>query len=461
LSHRVAIEEVHVAEGRVLVVHVPSRLPGAAWALDGRFLKRAGDGVVPMTDAELRTIFAESGPDFSAQVCPDAKLADLDLACIEVLRRLWLQKSGNPELAARPVERLLTDAELLVDGRVTYAALILLGARESLGRFLAQAEIVFEYRPTEAAGPAAARHEFRQGALPILDEIWRLISLRNDLQHFHQGMFMWNVPTFNDRVIREALLNAVSHRDYRHGGSVFVRQYPRHIEIVSPGGFPPGITRENILWQQNPRNRRIAEVLSKCGLVERAGQGINYIVQDCIRNSKPLPDFSRTDDHAVWLTLRGEIQDPEFLRFLEEIGSEQIAQFSTDDYLVVDLVHRDEKIPQQLAARIEPLLELGVIERIGRGRGARIMLSRRFFKHLGKAGTYTHKVGLDREASKRLLLNHLLGCVSEGAPMGELEQVLPGMPRRQILLMLEELRSEGSATLRGAKRGARWFAIKP
>ena len=77
------------------------------------------------------------------------------------------------------------------------------------------------------------------------------------------------------------LLNAVSHRDYRHPGSVFVRQFPRHIEIVSPGGFPPGITPENILDHQFPRNRRIAETFARCGLVERSGQGADRIVEEC------------------------------------------------------------------------------------------------------------------------------------------------------------------------------------
>ena len=70
---------------------------------------------------------------------------------------------------------------------------------------------------------------------------------------------MHAVSTFSEIAVREALLNAVSHRDYRHPGSVFVRQFSRRIEIVSPGGFPPGITPDNILDQQLPRNRRIAE----------------------------------------------------------------------------------------------------------------------------------------------------------------------------------------------------------
>src|SRR5439155_11707415 len=130
-------------------------------------------------------------------------------------------------------------------------------------------------------------------------------DLRNDVQHYQDGLFMWDVPTFNERVVREALLNAVGHRDYRSGGSVFVRQFPRKLEIVSPGGLPNGITLANILWRQLPRNRRIAEALSRCGLVERSGQGMDRMFEGCIRESKPRPDFTGTDDYQVSVTLHG------------------------------------------------------------------------------------------------------------------------------------------------------------
>jgi len=461
LSHRIPIEEIRTIEGRVLVVHVPPRLTGTAWQIDGRHLKRAGDELAAMSASELRAIFSETGPDFSAEPCPAASISDLDPDSVEILRRLWLRKSGDQSLATRPTERLLADAELLVDGRMNYSALILLGTQKALGKHLAQAEIVFEYRAGEAPGPAAARREFRQGFLPVLDEVWGLINLRNDLQHFQQGLFVWDVPTFNERAIREALLNAVSHRDYRSGGSVFVRQYPRRIEIVSPGGFPPGITRENILWQQNPRNRRIAEVLAKCGLVERAGQGFDFIVRECIRQSKPLPDLTRTDDHFVWLTLHGEIQDPEFLRFIEEVGGERTALFGTDDFLVVDLVHREQPVPEYLRSRVESLLEQGVIERLGRGRGSRLLLSRRFHRHLGKAGVYTRKRGLDRGTNKALLEKHLQENKDTGAALGELRQVLPAESEGAIQRLLTELRSEGRVTLRGSRRWARWMIALP
>jgi ATP-dependent DNA helicase RecG len=139
---------------------------------------------------------------------------------------------------------------------VTYAALALLGTRQALGQYLAQAEVIFEYRSSEASGPANQREEVREGFLLFFDRLWEWVNRRNDKQHYQDGLFMMDIPTFNEGAIREALLNAVAHRDYRLAGSVFVRQFPRRIEIVSPGGLPQGITLENILDRQLPRNRR-------------------------------------------------------------------------------------------------------------------------------------------------------------------------------------------------------------
>src|SRR5579885_3106814 len=108
----------------------------------------------------------------------------------------------------------------------------------------AQAELVFEYRSSEASGPAADREEYREGFFLWHDAIWNKINLRNDRQSYQDGLFRVELPTFDEVSVREALLNAVAHRDYRLGGSVFVRQYPQRLEVVSPGGLPPGVTPE-------------------------------------------------------------------------------------------------------------------------------------------------------------------------------------------------------------------------
>ncbi len=461
LRLRILVEEVQCAGRRLLVITAPGHPLGMPIPVDGAYWMRAGEDLVPMTPDMLRRIFDEAGPDFSAETCPDATLLDLDPRAIEVFRARWHLKEKRDAILAATGEQLLRDAELLSDVGVTYAALVLLGTRPALGRLLGQAELVFEYRSSEAAGPASQREEFREGFFLCYDRLWELINLRNDRQHYQDGLFMVEIPTFSEGAVREAILNAVAHRDYRLAGSVFVRQFARRIEIVSPGGLPEGITPDNIIDRQLPRNRRIADALARCGLVERAGQGANRIFESCIREGKGLPDFSNTDAWQVSLTLHGQIRDPRFVRFLERVGRETQISFSTHELLVLDLVQRERPVSPGLEHHLPKLVDSGILETIGRGRGTRYLLSRRFHAALGERGRYTRRRGLDREASKELLHRHLRDQAGTGIPMAELQQVLPGQSRAQIKRLLEELRQEGRARLEGSRRWARWYHDSP
>jgi ATP-dependent DNA helicase RecG len=264
---------------------------------------------------------------------------------------------------------LLRDAELITERGVTYAALILLGSKAALSQYLAAAEIVFEYRSSEASGPASQREEFRCAFLLAYDRVWELVNLRNDKQHYLYRFVMHYVSTFAEVSVREALLNAVAHRDYRHPGSIFVRQYSRRIEVVSPGGFPKGITTQNILYRQNPRNRRLADAFARCGLVERAGQGTNRIYEECLTQGKSLPDFTDTDAYQVGLTLHGEIADDGFLQLLHQLNEKGIDAKTTQDLLVLDYVRRGARVPRDLRPWLRKLIKQGVLMSEGSGRG--------------------------------------------------------------------------------------------
>ncbi|WP_236698472.1 ATP-binding protein [Xylophilus sp. Leaf220] len=257
--------------------------------------------------------------------------------------------------------------------------------------------------------------------------------------------------------VREAVLNAVAHRDYRLGGSIFVRQFAKRLEVVSPGGLPPGITPENIIDQQNPRNRRLAEALARCGLIERSGQGLNLMVENAVRHGKPLPSFAGTAAHEVRLTLEGGVRNPAFVSFMEKLGDQALRSLSTDDFLTLDAVHREQPLTSRLKDRLPGLVSLGAIEAIGRGRGAKHLLSRDFHAALGAKGVYTRKKGLDRNTTKALLLRHIDDSASSGTKMEELQQVLPALPRCQIQVLLRELRKEGAVHSIGVTKGARWY----
>lgn len=457
LHLRIDAEAIQYPGGRVVVFHIPSRPIGVPISYEGAYWMRSGESTVPMTADLLKRIFEEAGPDFSGKICPKATIEDLDVNAIEQFRNRWHQKSKNPAMPKLSIEQLLKDAELLSSEGLTYAALILLGTHAALGKYLPQAEIIFEYRSGPQSGPAAGRIDYRQGFLGFMDDLWKTIDLRNDKQHFQQGLIMRYVPTFNEVVVREALLNAVSHRDYGLPDSIFIRQYPRHIQIVSPGGFPPGISLENILWENSARNRRIAEVFAKCGLVERSGQGVNRMFEESIKESKAQPDFSGTDAYRVTVTLRGDVQDPKFVQFLEKVSEEQQVIFSTNALLVLDLIHRERPIPQDLRPELKTLLEQGIIERIGHGRGIRYILSRKFYHFLGQKGTYTRKIGLDRETNKELLFKHIQENAKHGSRLQEMIQVLPAVSRAQVQLLLGEMERANRIHHSGRTNAARWY----
>jgi ATP-dependent DNA helicase RecG len=307
LRLRVEVNELAHPDGLVLVFTVPSRAIGMPIATNGTYWMRAGESLVAMPPDHLQRIFAEGVPDFSASICTAATMVDLAPQAIERFRGLW--ETRQPARGLRSAEQLLEDAELLDHGALTYAALVLLGTARSLSRHLGCAEIIFEYRNDEAVIAYAQRVELRDAFLLNDDELWRLVNLRNTVHSFVDGLFRRDIPTFNERAFREAVLNAVCHRDYRLGGSTFIKQWPSRVEITSPGGFPPGITVDNILSKQSPRNRRLAEAFGKCGLVERSGQGADLLFETAVREGRcrsttaaRMPTRSSSRCMAAWRT---------------------------------------------------------------------------------------------------------------------------------------------------------------
>ena len=367
---------------------------------------------------------------------------------------MWLRRSRRPEIGEAPAARLLADAELTDGSRITYAALVLMGTHRALGKHLPQAELVFEYRSDEVSIAYQQRQEHRQGFLLFHDEVWKAINLRNDLFSYQDGLFRQAIRAFNEDAVREAVLNAVSHRDYRLPGSTFIRQWPRRIEITSPGGFPDGVTPENILERQAPRNRRLSDALARCGLVERSGQGADRMFSTALREGKLPPDFGRSDSYQVSVVLNGQIQDERFLTFLDRLAKETHRSLGIDDLVILDAVHRELPVPPRLVARVPDLIARGALERPSL---KKLTLSRRFYAFVGKRGEYTRRRGLDRSTNKALLLKHIEENARDGSPLGELNQVLPGMKPTQVQNLLRELKRAGQAHPMGRTRAARWF----
>ena len=296
-----------------------------------------------MSNDEIFRILSERAPDFSATICEGLTFDDLDPEAIAKMKEQYAVKQENPAFKTLPDLQILSDLELIENGKLNHAALILLGSRKAIRKFLPNAAVTIEYRLHQSMIPYTARQEFQEPLFTAIDKIWAYINqpASNPLLHIRDKFNIYDIKSFNEEVIREAVINACIHRSYSFDDEVFIKQYPDEIIITNAGGFPSGVSKENILTvNSRPRSKRMTEVLQKTGLIERSGQGVDKMFYLCLMQSKPLPDYSHSDATQVDLRLKSKIIDSAFYLFLNKIQSDRTDKLNVFDLLTLDKVRQ-------------------------------------------------------------------------------------------------------------------------
>lgn len=322
LGIRIEAAELYEDGKRVLVLSVPSRPVGRLLRFEGVPLMRTGESLREMSDAEIFRILSEQEPDFSAKICEGLTIADLDKEAIAEMKTHYARKQENPLFQNYPDEQVLSDLDLLKNGKLNYAALILLGKSEAIRKYLPQNNIVVEFRMYHSMIQYTARKEFQLPLFIAIDKVWDYINqpASNPLLHYNNGPYIFDIPSFNKEAIREAILNACCHRSMLIQSDVVIKQYPDSITITNAGGFPSGVDMSNILTVNSvPRSKLMSEILQKTGLVERSGQGVDKMFYNCIMEGKALPDYSGTDPYQVSLTFKAPILDKAFVIFIRKV----------------------------------------------------------------------------------------------------------------------------------------------
>ncbi|MDR2621200.1 MAG: putative DNA binding domain-containing protein [Dysgonamonadaceae bacterium] len=343
LKIRIKTETLFDNGKRILIIKIPSRPIGKVLYFEDVPLMRVGESLTRMSDEMYLSIIQEQEPDFSAKTCEGLVFEDLDREAISVLKTRYADKQQNPAFESLPDLQILSDLNLVKNGKFNYAALILLGNTSSLKEYLPQAQTVIEYRLNHSMIPYTARKEFQEPLIIGIDKMWAYINqpASNPLLHIQNGPYIYDIPSFNEETIREAILNAYCHRVYNIQSDIFIKQYPDSIFITNAGGFPSGVTKDNILTVNSlPRCKCLADVLLKVGLVERSGQGVDKMYYNSLMESKPLPDFSRSDAWQVELRLKAEIIDKNFYLFLREIQRNRTDKLNVFDLLTLNKVRQ-------------------------------------------------------------------------------------------------------------------------
>lgn len=384
-------EDENTKSGRVLVIEVPPHPIGKVFKFEDVALMRVGEELKPMDDKTYISIIQEQEPDFSEHICDGITIDDLDKDAIRVMKERYAEKQKNPSFVSLPDAQALSDLKLIIGDRVTNAALLLVGKEEVIARLYPQAKVMLEYRNTESQIHFDSRKSFGQPFFLLIDELWKEINLRNGSVPIRKGPYIFDIPFFNEAVIREIVNNAFSHRDYRFGSEIVIKQYPLKFTIINGGGFPHGVSVDNLLTTPSmPRNRLIADILSKTGIVERSGQGVDKIFLYTLSEGKPAPDYSQTDDFNVTATLFATVKDTGFALYVQEIQDSlpDDQKLTVFDVLALCEIRDGAKRPSNRGIALK-LEKFGFLEKHGKTNAQYYILPRKYYEFSGDLGTYS------------------------------------------------------------------------
>lgn len=393
---------------RVVVVEIPRHPVGKALRFEDVPLWRSGEELIPMPDKVLFSILQETDPDYSQAICEGVTIDDLDKEAIDILKEKYARKQNNPTFTSLSDRQALSDLKLIEGNKVTNAAVLLVGKAEIIQQNFPQAKVQHEFRTTEGQERFDKRLSFVAPFYILIDQLWKAGNDRNGSVPVQEGAYMFDIPFFNEEVIREVINNAFAHRDYRLASEIVIKQYPTKLSVISPGGFPIGVTLENILTvSSTPRNRLLADVLAATGIVERSGQGMDVIFRLTLSEGKQTPDYSKTNDYQVTAILSATVKDPGFALFIKSIQQElpENQKLSVFDVLTFCAI-REGKQPKdkEIAKR---LYSMGYLEKRGKTSAIRYILPRRYYELTGNQSEYSELTDWDDEQIWSVLFRYL------------------------------------------------------
>lgn len=405
----VAVEEIAVPEGtgKLLVVRVPKGETPPYGTADGLYKKRVGKNCMPLDPAAVaRVRIATGAVDWSGEPAAGATIADLDPVEVARARSILRSKSPESELLRFNDVGFLRGLEAIRGDRITHTGLLLFGHPDVLSERCPQAQVHYVHQPSETK--VARNDVWRAGLLQVVTKIEEIFSGPvNPEEELSVGLFKLRIPAFPLDVVREAVLNAVTHRDYADPGEVLIRHTPRELAVTSPGGFVGGIRVDNILRHEPvARNRTLANAFLKLRLVEAAGTGRRRIFVPMLSYGKRAPQYESADERVTL-----HIFDGVFDRVLAQM----VAKWNADgreiqlDALLI-LAYMKEH-PYIDAKRAAPLLQLdredarsaldqlsvpgkGILERRGRTQAATFHLAKGVAKDLLGRAAYTRTKGI-------------------------------------------------------------------
>lgn len=403
--------------------------------------------------------------DYSAKIIENSSEKDVDFVEVKNLKRKLQSRDKDSTLYNLDDLSFLKDLELIKvinnEIKLTVAGVLFVGTKTAIAKYLPQAEIlVLRYK--EGKTEYHKRLDLKIQLIQAIDRIQQVFEDQNSIENIQVGLFKLEVQDYPMNVFQEALLNAMTHRDYENTASIIIKFYPNEIVIENPGSFPEGINSNNIISHPStPRNKLISEIFQKLKYVQRSGQCVDIIFKDMLALGKSAPDYTLYSN-AVKLILRSSLEDVEFLKLITR-EEERLGEFSVQEICILKYVREQKTITLSKAAEVAQINHQSVITVLNnlcqkknilqREKRNSYMFTHRIYAEFDDQIEYTKDKGFDEIQANIMILDYL--SKNEYITRSEVER-LCGFSSATSKRMLKSLRDQEKIILEGKSKSSKY-----
>lgn len=401
---------VEVDGKRILMFKIPASPRNIVMKWKGIAYGRDGESLKPLNQSKQDEIRRQApAPDWSAEIVPDATIADLDELALATARIMYKKVHGSTipanEIDEWSTEEFLSHSEMMRNGKITRAAILLLGNPVALQKIHpANAQITWVWKDKDEEIV-----DYEHYTIPYILAVDKIFAkIRNKTMRELPGgtLFPDTMKQYEDYSIREALHNCIAHQDYSLGGRITLVENEGFLYYSNRGSFIPGSV-ENVLRDKGPqkdyRNTCLSHGMVHFNMIDTVGRGIPKLFKEQRRRSFPMPEYE-IDDSAktVSVTIYGIASDDAYTDLLKSDST-----LSLMECLWLDAVRTHRPITKEAARHLKD-------KKLIEGKAPRYNIALSVAKKVQQIGQYTRETGLNKKAQVKLILQLAFNAGSTG-----------------------------------------------
>ena len=390
-------------ERRVVMFKIPAAVAGIPTEWKTRYYARNGESLVPLQQYKIDTIRHQDRKDWSKQFITGATIDHLDKGAIRFAREKYIEKMNRPhiseEMESMTDEEFLTKIKLMREGRVTNAAMILLGNSDY--------DYLFENPPTMMWRLYGADGEMKDYAIfsipfiTVADQIFAKIrNLTYRYMPNQLSLFPKETQQYDIWLLRELINNSIAHSQYQSGGRIYVNECEGSINITNPGDFLPQTIEAVLQTTYNPpfyRNQLLAESMVKFHMIDTATSGIKKVYRIQKEKYFPMPDYDLSSVSQVSVTVYGKTLNEHYTYILFEHP-----ELDLETVYLLDQVQKGNsaKLSKEAVAHLRK-------HKLIEGRVGRLYLSAEVAQSIDQEAQYIKNKAFDDQYYRDLILDYI------------------------------------------------------